>query len=246
MLIVGLMAVLLQAEAAQAALVYPPDASLTIVEYVQHGVPDPERHWSPSDYTAAVNVLRQLRDKDAALLPRLGSPRSGALFSRLVSRDNLGVLRVETLPRDGRLGLVADFLGSLKQVTLLYLEPSVSKIAFDDELAEAQGFGLAIHEELVRLWVESGRQDGTDRLRGNVANYLASVMDAMSERTFWRVGARRRLVSHLNDSLRVLAPFESEVQRVDVRNHLKRVADTEPDGEVRALVMQAQAVLEAK
>lgn len=59
----------------------PEDASLTIREYEDLGVPDPASEWTVNEYEEALRVLGEL---PRAKLPRDGSARSQLLFDRLV------------------------------------------------------------------------------------------------------------------------------------------------------------------
>lgn len=78
LLTIGLVALLLGAAGVE---VVPPDESLSIERYRELGIPSLEREWSDADYEAALAILRDL---PRTQLPRAGSPRSHALFERLL------------------------------------------------------------------------------------------------------------------------------------------------------------------
>ncbi len=74
------------------------DPTLEASQYVLYGVPKPERVWSSGDYELAAQALQKVYDEDPALLPRLDSAKSGAVFERIVAEENLTVLDDETIP----------------------------------------------------------------------------------------------------------------------------------------------------
>ena len=69
--------------------VVAPDNSLGSAEYVSRGLPAYDRLWSAADYREAATALKAISAENPTLLPRSGSAKSGELFGRIVSLDNL-------------------------------------------------------------------------------------------------------------------------------------------------------------
>src|SRR5215467_13179378 len=84
-----------------------PDHSLTAQTYIQKGMPANDRLWAEDDYAKAASVLKTLAASDATQLPRYGSSTSGAVFAKIVSRDNLSLALTEALPTEQRLTAAA-------------------------------------------------------------------------------------------------------------------------------------------
>ena len=247
---VAMVALLVVATSSASSSFYPPDRSLTTVEYVRRGLPATDRAWAPTDYAVAVEVLRKLSAEDPSLLPRFGSPKSGEVFARLVSEDNLGVLATET-PIQGRLGIASDFLGSGKQLTLLYLEPSTSNLIFDSELAEVSGFLLRVWVQLSVLLNElnAGQEDSDlvaarmARSGSIIAMYLSSVLDSIADADSFRTPARARLVAHLGQTLPRLTEVLSPIQKADFRAHADRVVASEADPATQSALRDISALV---
>jgi hypothetical protein len=68
------------------------DHSLTIKEYENIGMPDIKTQWSERDLMKAHVTLGTIRTKSFQAMPRKRSSRSGAVFSKIVSRENLSFL----------------------------------------------------------------------------------------------------------------------------------------------------------
>src|SRR5262245_29693793 len=58
------------------------DESWPTDAYVKIGLPDPDRFWTGEDYRDARDVLYALVRTNRAALPRMDSPKSGAVFAR--------------------------------------------------------------------------------------------------------------------------------------------------------------------
>jgi hypothetical protein len=56
-----------------------------VADYVALGLASPTRTWSEGELRASVLVLHKIADEDPLKLPRLESPKSGAVFARLVA-----------------------------------------------------------------------------------------------------------------------------------------------------------------
>lgn len=64
------------------------DSSLELAAYSAAGIPDPNIPWRAEQYEQAVQSLLRSSAAGRSQLPRRSSPRSGALFARLVAPDN--------------------------------------------------------------------------------------------------------------------------------------------------------------
>jgi hypothetical protein len=67
----------------------PRDESPTAQQYIERGLPAPDRTWSAEDLAQAAKVLGSFKAAEYANLPRYESPKSGAGFSRMVARENI-------------------------------------------------------------------------------------------------------------------------------------------------------------
>lgn len=74
------------------------DESLTSEEYLRLGLPAQDRDWSAEDMAKAEKILALLARKGYRKLPRYKSQRSGEVFARLTSPQNLDTLKDRTLP----------------------------------------------------------------------------------------------------------------------------------------------------
>ena len=73
------------ADASLPRYVFPADRSQPVAFYVARGLPDPARPWTQENWKQAVRTLTDVARQDAAALPRWQSPRSAALFARLLA-----------------------------------------------------------------------------------------------------------------------------------------------------------------
>src|SRR6478609_3103916 len=64
------------------------DRSLDYVVYAAGGMPALTSSWTPTDYAAAAKTFGNLARQNRLFLPREKSPRSGAIFERMLAHEN--------------------------------------------------------------------------------------------------------------------------------------------------------------
>jgi hypothetical protein len=124
-----------------------PDHSLTTAEYVARGVPPIDKPWTSAEYLDAEVALQQIAKDDPTQLPRFKSPKSGALFDRMTSSQNLPPV-VDRSEIGGRLSAIEPLLNDSVQVFLIYIKASSPTRSFDAE-------GLELGAFLVRAQIQS-------------------------------------------------------------------------------------------
>ncbi len=75
-----------------AAVPVSEDRSLDPAVYSASNLPDPNAPWTPQEYATAAEVLGGLARQNRLFLPREDSSRSGAVFARLMARENFAEL----------------------------------------------------------------------------------------------------------------------------------------------------------
>ena len=74
------------------------DHSYTLEEYQELGMPDYSSVWNFQDYSTAFAVLLKVKSEKPFALPIKDGQRSGVLFYRMISLENLSFLQDESLP----------------------------------------------------------------------------------------------------------------------------------------------------
>ena len=126
------------------------DRSLTLDDYAKNGMPPISHAWTTKEFRTAGSVLDKIRRTDAGTLPRMGSDKSGALYTRLVSVDVLK--QINSVPPEKR------FVKALEMMSIA--------AALFGPYSNAKDQGWDYDDEMV------------DLLRQNVEG-TASVMDAL-------------------------------------------------------------------
>ena len=127
------------------------DHSLTPEEYLELGMPDHDRVWSMEDYSNAFYVLNTLKYNKPLTLPARESEKSGILFSRMVSMDNLAFLQDETLPLHGKADMIKWFVNTLMELKVAYTIIGTERQYYARELVDIDIFRLSVAHQMLEL-----------------------------------------------------------------------------------------------
>ncbi len=103
-----------------------PDNSLTLANYAEIGIPQPDKIWTVTDYKVAFKYLKELHKEDREGLPRKESSLSGDLFNRMVNIDNFQFMLDQSQPLQERFKSLEYIVNVPNELYMLYVEPSDS------------------------------------------------------------------------------------------------------------------------
>lgn len=239
----------------------PPGETLTTTDaYLSLRIPPPDRLWTAADYEITARVLRWIAQRNPNDLPRIGSPISGVIFDRLVSRANFLELADRKSPlelRALRFSLFSRLMfPAIQQIFFTYAIALDKGVARWTELVEIigltlHGFELSISimvdiETDAKGWLGVTQPEDADHRKatvimgamklmregvGTAAVGIVEMLDA--GQVPWPTGERLRLIELLAESLpRMLAQVPGSVRR-EVSAKLGRVIDKETDEDVK-------------
>ncbi len=127
------------------------DLSLNLEEYLQLGMPEYTHAWNMEDYSNAFYVLNTLKYENPKALPVRESEKSGVLFSRMISRENLVFLHDNTLPLHAKADLIKWFVNTLMELKVAYTNPGLQDQYYIRELIDIDIFRLSVAHEMLDL-----------------------------------------------------------------------------------------------
>lgn len=217
-----------------AAVASSTDESLTSGEYVGLGMPADDRDWSSADMVQAHKTLSSLPGGHANL-PRYQSDRSGAMFARLTTPQNLELFRNRSLPLEGRLPLALDFGDASTKTFKLYLSAFLSNKVRDSEMIELLGAELRLAVVNVELLGEllptldkddptyAVRMQGVEQMKRGLASFVMGALQTFDERQSYRQSELLRLADYVRDTFPTLVPFLPPGARTEAKATLKKM-----------------------
>jgi hypothetical protein len=215
----------------------PPDKSLAIEEYVRLGMPSPDAPWSADNMAQAVKVLASLAEKGYGQLPRYQSERSGAVFARLTSAQDLEPLRDRSLPLEARMPQGLAYGQASSRIFMLYGSAFMKKDVRDSEVVELMGAQLRSAVVMIELVDEllptikkdapdyQYRMQGLEKMKGGLGFVVKGALITLTERQHYRRAELVRLIGHMREPLPLIVPRLLPEARDEVMAQLEKMQD---------------------
>ena len=203
---------------APADLKAPGDESLTSDEYLRLGLPAQDREWSGDDMVKAEKILASLAQNGYRQLPRYKSERSGEMFARLTSPQNLDLFQNRTLPLDARFPQALNYYQASNQVFKLYLAGFLKNDVRDSEIVEVMGAqfrSTVVMLELLDEFLPTIKKDdptyqvrmqGVDQMKRGLASIVAGGLQTLTEKESYRGSELVRLVGYMQETFPLIVP----------------------------------------
>ena len=232
------------------------DGSLTPEEYAKLGIPSPESAWTGGDYIRACRALVNLASRRPDLLPRWRSEKSGKLFGRMVSLENLKPARDAKAALNPRLQLAGTCMVAFGSTLITYGKANTETGLYGDEIVEMIGFGLRVAALTMELFGEippdTFRRGSAARRNAKVLKQtikgLTEVVDgavtACGDGKTYTLSARLRLAGYLKETLPRLLPRLPEGNRKEIRARIEGLLRQAKDSKLRALAGELKKIAE--
>ena len=234
----------------------PPDRSWAVEQYVYKGMPAPNRTWTIKDYDQALAFFQQLATTDPTTLPRFRSPRSGELFARLTSSQNISDLRNEVLPLNYRLSAEAEMARRSVTLFMVYLRASKPGAVFDSEIIEGMRFQLELTSIICRDADRFAatlnkldlsypkRMEGLAQVKQGAAKSVDGLLRSLEERSAFRPQTVVTLAQYLNENLPPILAHLPKASIQDVPGRVRVLRNSEEDPVARATLSELLSKLD--
>ncbi|MCG8310173.1 MAG: hypothetical protein MI975_22435 [Cytophagales bacterium] len=188
----------------------PKDFSLSIDEYMEMGMPGPEKIWDSEDLINANNTLSRIKWEDPRKLPGKGSKKSGKLFDRLISRENLAFLNVDSLALNEKALLLMNYLQVYENWRYIYTDVRYKTQYHHRELVDIQLFGLGLLQLMLDFAdkiqtsddpVDKAMRSGDNSIREMYIDYLLVTLEIQEDMTPYHREDMERMSEMINTSI---------------------------------------------
>lgn len=213
-----------------------PDESFPSDEYMRLGMPAADREWSSKDMVQANEVLAKL-PMDQANLPRYESERSGTVFARITSPQNLELFQNRSLPLEGRMPMALAYGDASNQILKLYLAAFIRHRVTDSEMVELLGSQLRMSVVNVDLANELFptldtndpaypiRLQGFEQMKRGLASVVIGALDTLIDRQTYRQTELARLANYIRETFPIIVPFLPPSARAETITRLEKLRD---------------------
>jgi len=186
------------------------DHSLKPEEYQKLGMPEYNKIWTDNDYIGCNITLSSLKIYDPLSFPRKNSKKSGLVFKRMVSTDNLNFIYDTISPLRLRAYTIQSYPRFQYEMEQMYTIEHKGKVYYDEELIDLHIFGIAVYDKMLELAGIIKRSDdddvssiksGMDVVKYNYLKYIPGIMDELAKKDIYSEEGVNRLSKALSESL---------------------------------------------
>lgn len=218
------------------------DHSLTLIEYQELGMPDYNSVWSMKDYSNAFFVLNTLKYGNLKALPVRDSEKSGVLFSRMISIDNLSFLQDEALPLWARADMIKWFVNTLMELKVVYTTVGTERQYYVRELMDIDIFRVSVAHLMLELGKKINESDDPSdvAIKSDYPHIQKMYLDILNElfeeqqnTSLYPEQTLELLADSLSTSVRKNMEWYDEEASAYIKNAMLRVIESTSSRKIR-------------
>jgi len=218
------------------------DLSLTAKEYQMKGMPENDKIWSDQDYINAHNTLGSLRVSNFLSLPRKHSNKSGAVFSRIINKENLSFLNDSTISLRDKAFRIQYFSSFLNELSRMYTDNLKKEQYYDEELIDIHIFELFVRKKMLELAgkimnskekEDISMQSGTKAIVKGYLNLVSAVLREQVKTEIFPARDLKRLSMEVSNSLMENLSWIEPADRQKISVEVQNTIDKSPSGSVK-------------
>ena len=197
------------------------DQSFTLEEYQKRGIPELDLSWEIEDYELVYEQLSKIKFQQAMSLPRKDSKKSGMLFDRLISGENLAFVDNDSIPLADKVFRIRYFGDFMDDLIYIYTDIFSREQYYNVELTYLYAAKLAVGEKMMdlakRILSSESEDDrsyvsGLEAIRYIYLNKLHFVMEKQQFRSLYSKKEYRMLCDSVAAALnRNMEWFDAEM-----------------------------------
>ena len=211
------------------------DLSLSLEEYINQGMPDYSRNWTPKDYEDAWQALIRIKNKKPFSLPRKNSEKSGMIFERIVSPENFSFIEEDSLRLFEKAYIIKTYLFIQSELVDIYTDHYRKKQYYSSELIDMHNFGLVVTEKMLYLAHKINESDKKEDMAMKSAfpdiqkiyvNMLLDVLDKQKYASIYSNEDSERLCDSISFSIERNKSWMDSSALLDIKHNMQVVVDS--------------------
>ena len=216
--------------------IFRKDLSLTEKEYTAKGMPDIGKAWSEPELIKAHVTLGSLRTKNFLSLPVKGSRKSGRVFSRIISRENLSFLDDPSKPLRDKAFEIQTLANFLNEISEMYHDNLKIEQYYSKEIMDIFIFEISVREKMLELAEKiMNSRDPEDRamssgrpaIVGSYVNLIRVLVREQEKTKSYTSGELKRLsgavLKSVRENLKYLDSESKQKLSSEIRNSFEKI-----------------------
>ena len=231
------------------------DRSIDMKELKKMGMPDCDKLWTGKEYGKAYSILMGIKNNQPYKLPRKGSEKSGEVFNRLISRENMSFLENDSIPLNVRAEVILRFLSTYEDVIDIYTNILMKKQYYTPELVDIYLFGLDIMQNMLILGEKINKstepddvafQEGFPAIQNFYISMLKKDLKIQLNSSEYKPEELETLCEGISESIKKNAGWFNQKQSASLKEGIQTVIDSTASEKIRIEYKKLLTILENK
>ena len=216
--------------------IFRKDLSLTENEYTAKGMPDIGKVWTEQELIKAHVTLGSLRTKNFLTLPVKGSRKSGKVFSRIISRENLSFLDDPSKPLRDKAFEIQTLANFLNEISEMYHDNLRTEQYYSKELIDIFISEIYVREKMLELAekiknardpADMAMSSGRPAIVGGYVNLIRILVREQEKTKSYPSGELKRLsgavLKSVRENLKYLDSESKQKLSAEIRNTSEKI-----------------------
>jgi hypothetical protein len=210
------------------------DLSYTPKEYRMKGMPDQDSIWTDRNYIKAYITLSKTRAGNFLSLPRKRSKKSAAIFSRIISKENMSFLNDTAETLSNKAFRIQHLSSLITDVSRIYTDDLRQEQFYNEELIDLYIFRLFVQEKMLELADEimnskdpsvMGMREGLIAVQQGYLNLINVLLEEQVKSNKYHSDDLERLSGEISHSLLNNLKWMDQDSREKITNQIQRALD---------------------
>lgn len=228
------------------------DYSFELEQYRQMGVPDPNKVWDFDAIRTAHNLLSGIKWDKPYCLPRKESKKSGILFDRIVTLENMTFLQNDTIKLHEKGYMSLEFLQLVENWKDVYTNPVWEKQYYQRELIDININEVRVTQIMVDLTakimvsddpIDIMMQEGVPKIKLNYVSSLINALNAQSNTSEFLKKDIERMTDSISSSIMRNRAWMDSTSVTKIRKSIDNVLDSTSSDYVKGRYLEIAEIL---
>ena len=228
------------------------DYSLELGQYREMGIADPGVAWDFEEIRIAHSSLSSIKWDKPFELPRKDSEKSGLLFDRMISLENMTFLDVDTLKLHEKAYYSLEFLKTMESWKELYTNPLWKIQYYQRELVDININEVRVTQVMMNIAeqimvsedpVDKMMREGVPTVKQNYISSLINALHRQKETSEFLLEDIERMTDSLGASILRNREWLDAASARDIKEQLDAIKDSTSSDYVRERYLKISEIL---
>ena len=222
--------------------IFRKDLSLTLKEYQEKGMPDIDTAWPEDKLMKAHITLGSIRTKNLLKLPRRDSRKSGSVFSRILSKENMSYLDDPSKSLQDKAYEIQSMGSFINEVSRMYTDNFRAEQYYREELIDIYIFEMYVRKRMLEVAEQImnskdpeviGMQAGRKGIVNGYVNLIITMISYQEKTKAFSARQLKKLNNEVSISIKENIQYLDSENKLEISDEIKKITEKSTSGSLK-------------